>query len=127
MNKDNDTHAGYHNNIIINIILSPPHIWHDSQNVRCMVTDIGYYEYMEVVRHVVVNDMSCWTIVEHVYGIITLIINSSFHKLFNCTTFHPSRASSGTKMIYTIRNIDETHIVIGYYVVCSHEVMSLKQ
>ena len=24
-------------------------------------------EYMEVVRHVV-NDMSCWTIVEHVYG-----------------------------------------------------------
>ena len=37
----------------------------------------------------------------------TLIINSSFHKLFNCTMFHPSRASSGTKMIYTqsIRNI----------------------
>ena len=34
---------------------------------------------MEVVRHV--NDMSCWTIVEHVYGIFTLIINSSFHKL----------------------------------------------
>ena len=51
------------------------------------------------------NDMSCWTIVEHVYGIFTLIINSSFHKLFNCTTFHPSQASSGTKMIYTIRNI----------------------
>ena len=45
------------------------------------------YEYMEVVRHVVVNDMSCWTIVEHVYGIITLIINSSFHKLFNVQRF----------------------------------------
>ena len=42
---------------------------------------------MEVVRHVVVNYMSCWTIVEHVYDIITLIINSYFHKLFNCTTF----------------------------------------
>ena len=43
------------------------------------------------------NVMSCWTIVEHVYGVITLIVNSSFHKLFNCTTFYPSRASSGTK------------------------------
>ena len=49
---------------------------------------------MEVVRHVVVNDMSCWTIVEHVYGITTLTLNSSFHKLFNCTPFH-----SGTKKI----------------------------
>ena len=57
---------------------------------------------MEVVRHVV-NNMSCWTIVEHVYGIITLILNSSFQKLLNfkCTMFHPSQASSGTKMIYS--------------------------
>ena len=31
------------------------------------------------------TEMSCWTIVEHVYGIVTLIINSSFHKLFNST------------------------------------------
>ena len=42
----------------------------------CVLKDIEWYlplyimyvctEYMEVVRHVV-NDMSCWTIVEHVY------------------------------------------------------------
>ena len=35
--------------------------------------------------------MRCWTIVEHVYGIITLIMNSSFHKLFNCTMFDEAR------------------------------------
>ena len=47
------------------------------------------YEYMEVVRHVVVNDMSCWTIVEHVYGIITLVINSSFSQIIQLYNVSP--------------------------------------
>ena len=36
-----------------------------------------------------INHISCWTIAENIYGyrIITLILNSSFHKLFNCTRF----------------------------------------
>ena len=90
-----------------------------------MYLSMHIYEYMEVVRHVVVNDMSCWTIVEHVYGIITLIINSSFHKLFNCTTFHPSRASSGTKMIYTIRNISYWPITNVSYSVDRYAYISI--
>ena len=30
---------------------------------------------MDMARYVVVSNMSCWTIVEHVHGVITLILN----------------------------------------------------
>ena len=59
------------------------------------------------------NDMSCWTIVEHIYGIFTVIIISSFQKLFNCTTFHPSQALSGTT-IDVFKNSPTTHIINNY-------------
>ena len=61
--------------------------------------------------------MSCWTIVEHVYGVITLILNSSFHKLFNCTTFHPS------PVIITYVHI---HTYTGYKKALSHALCTIK-
>ena len=80
------------------------HCWCEKM-AHLLSANLYMSEYMEVFRHVVVNNMSCWIIAERVYSVITLILNSSFHKLFNCTTFHPSRASSGIKMIYTKKTL----------------------
>ena len=41
---------------------------------------------MEVVRHVVVNDISCWTIVEHVYGVYHTDTHQFFTQIIHVET-----------------------------------------